>query len=86
MMPTNKLDKTLDWFSANYRQGDSAIDTLIDLTMNAFIWLLERSYNYSRNLMILAGLVSNRGVYMSSRSTDRDLLEIRKLARKVVVA
>jgi hypothetical protein len=33
----------------------------------------------------LAGLVSNmRGVYMSSRSTDRDLLEIRKLAEKVV--
>jgi len=85
-MPSKQLDKTLDWFSSNYRQGDSKdIDNLIDLTLTHSFGYLKDHKNLLKETNDLASLVSNmRGVYMSSRSTDTDLLTIRKLAEGVV--
>lgn len=85
-MPGKQLDKTLDWLSTNYRQGDSKdIDTLVSITLTHSFGYLKDHKNLLSESNDLASLISNmRGVYMSSRSTDVELLEIRKLAEKVV--
>jgi hypothetical protein len=85
-MPPKNLIKTLEWMSGNFRHTSvPEVEKLIEKVMvHSFGYLADNSTVLKANTD-LAGLVSKlRGVYMSSRSTDIELLEIRELAQGIV--
>lgn len=85
-MPPRLLIKTLEWISSNYRQaGATEIDELITLTLTHSFSYIGNHRNLVRETNDLASLISViRGVYMSSRSTDLELLRVRDKAEAVV--
>lgn len=86
-MPPKLLVKTLAWISANYRHsGEAEIEQFIDLSMTHSFGYIGDHRNLIKETNDLASLVSSlRGVYMSSRSTDVELLQVRDIAEKIVV-
>lgn len=87
-VPTANPDmllKTLNWMSDNAGYGRD--DIVNQLTMKTVIY----SFNYlSKNPKLIKGkrdisgvLVSLRGSYMASRSSDEDLMELRVMAEKI---
>jgi len=86
-MPPKLMIKTLTWASANYRHSNATeIEELIDLCMTHSFGYIENHSNLTKETNDLANLISNlRGVYMSSRSTDSELLAVRDKAQKVVI-
>lgn len=85
-MPPKLLIKTLEWISENYRRsGASEIDELITLTLTHSFNYIGDHRNLVRETNDLASLLTTiRGVYMSSRSTDLELLRVREKAETVV--
>lgn len=85
MVPKN-LIKTLEWMSANYRHSEAQeIEKLIDMVLIHSFGYLSNNSNVLRDNTDLAGLISKlKGVYMSSRSTDEELLNIRETAKNIV--
>jgi hypothetical protein len=86
-MPEKLLVTSLTWMSDNYaRTKDGIVEEAINRTM-------EHAFEYlAANRAVMAakgdipGLLSKlRGSYMSSRSTEKNLLEIRELVEKIVV-
>lgn len=79
------LTKTLQWMSDNAGYGKD--DIVNQLTMKTVIY----SFNYlARNPKLIKGkrdisgvLVSLRGSFMASRSSDEDLMELREMAEKI---
>lgn len=87
-VPTANPDmllKTLQWMSDNAGYGKD--DIVNQLTMKTVIY----SFNYlARNPKLIKGkrdisgvLVSLRGSFMASRSSDEDLMELREMAEKI---
>jgi hypothetical protein len=85
-MPPKLLIKTLDWVSLNYRKNGAAeIDELVDLCLTHSFSYIGNHRNLVRETNDLASLVTViRGVYMSSRSSDLELLRVREKAQTVV--
>lgn len=84
-MNPKHLRETLDWCSKNYRHAGTTVEELIDLTMVHSFGYLQDNRNLLERSNDLPGLISRlRGVYMSSRSTDPELLKLRTVAEKIV--
>ena len=83
-MSPRLLMKTLDWTVDNYQKTqNSDIDKAVDLVLEHAIDYL--SVNHSDARKNVAMLIDKlRGAYMSSRSTDIKLLEVRVLVEKIV--
>lgn len=86
-MPPKLLVKTLIWVSANYRHtGAPEIERFLDLTLtHSFAYMAGHQNTVKENNDLASFMASLRGVYMSSRSTDVELLEVRKIAEEIVV-
>lgn len=85
-MPESLLNTSLVWMSNNYRQPSAAVieDLLTETLIHSFDYL-ESDRAAIKNTTDLPGLLSRlRGVYMSSRSTDPTLMDLRKKAESVV--
>jgi hypothetical protein len=86
-MPPKIFNKTLEWISINYRHTEAKeIEELVEMCLlHSFTYLTDHR-NKPRETNDLASLVSNlRGIYMSSRSTDEELLALRNKAEVIVI-
>ena len=85
-MPERLFRETLNWMSDNYRQnGAKEIEEILNETLIHSFDYLSDNRDAVRNSHDLPGLMSRlRGVYMSSRSTDPALLELRKKTETIV--
>lgn len=85
-MPSRLLRETLKWCSDNHRfTGSKDVEELIDQTLVHSFGYLSNNRNVLKETNDLAMLVSRlRGVYMSSRSVDPDLMIIREGAKNIV--
>lgn len=85
-MPPKLLHQTLDWCSTNYRHLDNNIaEEAIDLIMDHAFDFLSDNKDLLRSKGDLVGFISKlRGTYMSSRSTDKKLIQIRELSETIV--
>lgn len=85
MQPKLFLD-TLEWCSNNYKFAHSkSVEILIDETLtHSFNYLADNRTVLKENTDLPGMLSKLRGVYMSSRSTDADLLKIRLVAEKII--
>lgn len=86
-MPGPLFLKTLEWMSDNYRQSRAGEieEVLNEVLIHAFDYL-SANKSVTRAASDLPGLVSKlRGAYMSSRSTDVNLIELRKKTEKIVI-
>lgn len=84
--PPRLVKDTLEWMSVNAKfTNQKEIKQFIELTMvHSFGYLANNRTVASRSTDIIGLIVRLRGVYMSSRSTEKDLLELRKLGEKVI--
>lgn len=85
-MPARLFHQTLEFMSDNYRQARASEieDVLKEVLLHAFDYL-SQNRSLIRNERDLPGiLVKLRGVYMSSRSSDPALLELRRKTEKIV--
>lgn len=85
MHPKLFLD-TLEWCSDNYKFAQTkSVEILVDETLTHSFNYLSDNRTVLKESSDLPGLLSRlRGVYMSSRSTDADLLKIRSVAEKII--
>lgn len=86
-MSSKHLVKTLQWISDNYRGNSTvSLEAFVDsVLVHSFSYLSDHR-NLVRQTNDLAQLIGNlRGVYMSSRSTDVELLDVRQSAEDIVV-
>jgi hypothetical protein len=85
MSPHNLL-KVLEWSSVNYRHlKDNQVEKTVELIMEHIFEYLTSNKSTVKNKSDLTGLLSKiRGIYMSSRSSDVKLLEIRDSAEIIV--
>ena len=77
---------TLVWISENSNHTrDAELEKLVRLTMvHSYDFLMSDS-TYMHDTKDLPGFLSRiRGVYLSSRSTDKNLMEMRKIGYKLV--
>lgn len=83
-MSPRMLMKTLEWTSDNYQKvQDGDIEKAVDLVLEHAIDYLSVNHSDARkNIALLIDKL--RGAYMSSRSTDERLLEVRRLVEKIV--
>lgn len=84
--PPRLVKDTLHWCINNYQHTSTKdVENLIDKTLVHSFAYLENNRNVAKENNDLTLLVSRlKGVYMSSRSTDPDLIEIRNIAEKIV--
>lgn len=84
--PPRLVKETLHWCVNNYQHTPTKdVERLIDKTLVQSFAYLENNRNVAKETNDLALLVSKlKGIYMSSRSTDKDLIEIREIAEKIV--
>jgi hypothetical protein len=85
-MPAKLLTQTLEWICANYNYDKNKLsEKLIDLTLtHSFSYLSENKNLLQRNNDLPTLLAKLRGVYMSSRSSDSDLIEMREISEVIV--
>ena len=85
-MPPKLLIQTLEYMSTNYRHmGSEDIEELVTLTLTHSFSYLNNNRNLLKETNDIAALVSRlRGVYMSSRSNEIDLIQMRKKAEKII--
>ena len=85
-MPPKLLIQTLEYMSTNYRHmGSEDIEELVTLTLTHSFSYLSNNANLLKETNDIAALVSRlRGVYMSSRSNEVDLIQMRKKAEKII--
>lgn len=85
-MPEKLLLSTLKWMSNNYgHTKEQVVEHTLDLVTEHAFDYLSANQSLLRAKGDLAGLISKlRGTYMSSRSTDAKLLEVRELVEDIV--
>ena len=85
-MPPKVFVQVLEYCSVNYRQmGATEIDELVVMTLTHSFSYLNNNRNLLKDTNDIAALISRlRGVYMSSRSTEVELVEIRKKAEVII--
>lgn len=84
--PPKHIFRTLEYISANYlRTRSDDIAKLIDMTMVHSFGYLEKNRQTIQAGVNLPKLLERlRGVYTSSRSTDPDLMELRRFTESIV--
>lgn len=84
--PPNMLRTSLEWMSVNHRHaGVKVVEELIDVTLvHSFANLADNRTTMKSTNDLPGMIVKLRGLYMSSRSVDTDLLQMRDKARQVV--
>ena len=83
-MPPKLLVQTLEWSSKNYRKVKE-IEELVDTTLTHSFSYLSNNKSLLNDTKDLSELLSKlRGVYMSSRSTDASLIEMRRLGEIII--
>lgn len=82
----NNFIKTLEWITANITNKKyDIIEEFVKLTMVHSYEYLENNSTTLHHTKDLAGFMSRlRGVYLSSRSTDSNLLQLRELGHKLI--
>lgn len=82
-LPTKHLEEVLEYCSNNYKaRGETYIEDLLDKTViHAFEYLQRNKIKLNDLSSVLVNL---RAIYMSSRSNEPSLVEIRTLADKLV--
>lgn len=85
-MPARLLKQTLLWCTANYNNANNKdVETLIDTTLiHSFTYLQNNRTLLKETNDISTMIVKMRGVYMSSRSSEVELISIRELSEKIV--
>lgn len=85
-VPPKVFVQVLEYCSVNYRQmGATEIDELVVMTLTHSFSYLNNNRNLLKDTNDIAALISRlRGVYMSSRSTEVELVEIRKKAEVII--
>lgn len=85
-MPPKLLIQTLEYMATNYRHmGSEDIEELVTLTLTHSFSYLSNNTNLMKQTNDTAALVSRlRGVYMSSRSNEIDLIHMRKKAENII--
>ena len=80
------LEQSLRWMSTNYKYASlKEIEELVDKTLLHSFAYLQNHRTVFRETQDLSGfIVKLKGVYMSSKSTDPELIEIRDMAEAVV--
>lgn len=84
--PPKLIHTSLEYISNNYnnRTADD-IGKLLESTMlHSFSYLSNNLTVVSSSVDLASLLIRLRGIYTSSRSSDQELLELRKLAEKVI--
>lgn len=78
--------EALQWCSSNYKfSHNKDVEVLITETLTHSFQYLNENRTVLKDTTDLPGLLSKlRGVYMSSRSTEMDLLHIRAIAEKII--
>ena len=85
-MQPKAFNKVLEWISENYSKPEHPeLEEMIRLTMiHSFNYLIEHGH-VLKNTKDLAGLLSKlRGVYVSSRSNDPDLIKLREVGARII--
>lgn len=84
--PPKLLAETLEWMSVNAKfTNQKEIKEFTDLTLvHSFGYLADNRTVVARSTDIIGLIIRLRGVYMSSRSTEVDLLKLRKLGEKII--
>lgn len=84
--PPNLLKNSLEWMSVNHKHaGVKIVEELIDVTLvHSFANLADNRTTMKSTNDLPGMIVKLRGLYMSSRSVDPDLLQMRDKARLVV--
>lgn len=85
-MPPKVLIQVLEYCSSNYRQmGATEIDELLVSTLTHSFSYLNNNRTLLKDTNDIAALVSRlRGVYMSSRSNEIELIEMRRQAESII--
>lgn len=85
-MPPKLLLQSLEWCSKNHQSaGAPEITRLINLTLIHSFAYITNNRTIVSHTTDLSGFISRlRGVYMSSRSTDPELLTLRDIAHDIV--
>jgi hypothetical protein len=85
-MPPNHFNSTLVWISANCSSDyGTKIRNLVETILTHSFDYLSRNRGVVRNTSDLPGLLMKlKGIYMSSRSTDPVLLEIREQCEDII--
>lgn len=85
-VPPKVFLQVLQYCSANYRQmGATEVDELLVSTLTHSFSYLENNRTLLKETNDIAALISRlRGVYMSSRSTEVELIEMRKTAQVII--
>jgi hypothetical protein len=83
--PPKHLRTTLEFLSRNYlkAQSDEVIKLLDNTLIHSFTYLAENRATMRSGIDLPSLLTRLRGVYTSSRSTDPDLLELRKIVEDI---
>ena len=86
--PEQLVVATLEWISDNYGKSiQSDLEYCIDeILMHSFNYLNEHKSALRKNININGLIQHLKGVYMSSRSTDPQLLMIREKTESIVIA
>jgi hypothetical protein len=84
--PPKLLTETLEWMSVNAKfTNQKEIKEFTDLTLvHSFGYLADNRTVVARSTDIIGLVIRLRGVYMSSRSTEVDLMKLRKLGEKII--
>lgn len=86
-MPTSFFLRSLDWLSENYASNKNRIDVsqFVDKVIEHAIVYLSKNNEFVRNKTDISYLLTRmKGIYSSSRATDEDLIEVRKLTEQIV--
>lgn len=85
-MPPKLFNETLDWCSVNTKHaGIKDVDLLINETLTHSFSYLTNNRTVYKETADMAGIISRlKGIYMSSKSSDVNLLRIRELSQKIV--
>lgn len=78
-MPVRLFRETLEWMSINYRQNSAAVieEALEECVLHSFDYLSQHKELLRSNVNLTDLLTRLRGAYMSSRSVDEALIQLR---------
>lgn len=79
---------TLEWLSTSYNEGKfhKEIDEFVELIIIHSLHLIEYNIPLSRRRDYGHLLIELKNLYLSTRSTDQELLRIRELGQKLILA
>lgn len=84
--PPKLVEESLSWISENVKYtNQKEIKEFVELTLvHSFNYLQNNRTVASRSIDLLSLINKLKGVYMSSRSTEEDLMKLRQLGEKIL--